>query len=435
MGMKAILIFAGKSTRFWPLAEKSFTSIVGKTLLEHQVNRLQDAGVKEIVLVGGAHNMRTAKSLFPKLQLIEQRDLELGMRGALLSALPKVSNSPVMLVSANDVLDPSAYRDLLKKFSSSSADGMLLARKVRTYFPGGYLTTKGKRITGIIEKPGAGKEPSKLVNIVAHIHRDPIALLGALKDTPKGADDGYERALTALCAAKKYEALAYEGSWQAVKYPWHLLPLLELLLPSLTRKVVPKSAKVHPSAVIDGSVVLGERVRVLPHATIVGPAYIGDDVVIGNNALIRQASIGERCVIGYNTEVVRSVIGCDVWTHSSYIGDSVIDDNVSFGGGTTIGNLRLDEGEVLSMVKGELLPTGQTKFGAIIGSGCRTGIHTCIAPGVKIGANTFTYANTLITTDIPENSFVKPVHSTIEVRPNKRPPPKPEARNVFKKQV
>ena len=39
----------------------------------------------------------------------------------------------------------------------------------RAYFPGGYLTLEGGRVTSVVEKPGAGNEPSDLVNLVAHV--------------------------------------------------------------------------------------------------------------------------------------------------------------------------------------------------------------------------------------------------------------------------
>jgi bifunctional UDP-N-acetylglucosamine pyrophosphorylase/glucosamine-1-phosphate N-acetyltransferase len=156
--------------------------------------------------------------------------------------------------------------------------------------------------------------------------------------------------------------------------------------------------------------------------------------VIGNNALVRGSSIGQRCVIGYNTEVVRSVIGDDVWTHSSYVGDSVLSDNVSLGAGTTTGNLRLDEAEISSLVKGESVGTGLDKFGTAVGEGARTGIHTCIGPGVKIGARSFVGSNALISQDIPDDSFVK-TSTAIDIRPNTKAPAKPADREKFKRKI
>ena len=55
--MKTLLLVAGRSRRFWPLAEKNLVSICGKTLLEHQIDRLKAAGCSDITLVSVAHNI------------------------------------------------------------------------------------------------------------------------------------------------------------------------------------------------------------------------------------------------------------------------------------------------------------------------------------------------------------------------------------------
>lgn len=426
--MKALLLLAGRSTRFWPLTEKTLFPICGKTLLEHQIERLKKGGCKEIVLVGGKHNLEEARVLFPDLQMIEQENLDLGMRGALLSALPHFPNDAVLIVGGNDVVEPDAYAQLLKV----KADGAILARKVSTYFPGGYLTVDGERIKGIVEKPGEGKEPSDLVNIVAHLHQSASALLDALQDVDESKDDGYEQALAKLFAAKDYRAVPYTGMWQAVKYPWHLLELLPLLLKDSTKPVIHKTADIHPTAVITGAVVIEEGVKVYPHATITGPCYIGKNSVIANNALVRGSSLGEHSIAGYSTEIKGSILHSHVWTHMNYVGDSILGRNVSLGGGTITGNLRLDEGEISSVVKNEKINTHLKKFGTVIGDNTRIGINVSINPGCKIGGQTFVSSGALVTSDIPEKSYAVMKNGTLEIRDNSTHVPTPEERANFR---
>lgn len=418
--MIAILIFAGRSTRFWPLKEKSFFRIAGRTLLEEQVKRLKAAGMKNIVLVCGAHNKKEAATLFPGLKLVEQKDLDLGMRGALLSALPSCKKEAVMVVSANDVIETSAYAALAARHKKIPARGLLLARKVKTYFPGGYLSVKSHRITSIVEKPEPGTEPSDLVNIVAHVHPDASVLLEALKKVKPTKDDGYEVALDTLFKTHHYDAVPYEGLWQAVKYPWHLLDLLPVFLPREGKPVIDTTAMIHKTAVVEGPVVIGKNVKVLAHASVIGPCFIGDGSIVANNALVRGSAVGEDCVVGYSTEVCRSILGHGVWTHMSYVGDSVLADGVSLGGGTITGNLRLDEKTISSEVSGKPVSTERGKFGAIMGAGCRTGIHSAIAPGIKIGENSFINSATMVTKDIPNRSFVKNKgKDELDIRENK----------------
>lgn len=433
--MQAILIFAGQSKRFRPLEEKSFFPVAGTTLIEEQVRRLKQGGIKDILLVAGAHNRGLAETIFPNMKIVEQENLALGMRGALLSALPHCKNGPVMVVSGNDLIESAAYATLLSKTRSMKKGGALLARSVDQYFPGGYLSVSKDSITGIIEKPAPGTEPSNLVNIVAHVHLSPSLLLDALKSVKPKNDDGYELALSILIKQEAYIAVPYIGVWQPVKYPWHMLLVLPLLLPTDTKPTIHKTASVHPSAVIEGSVIIGPRVRVFAHASVMGPCTIGEGTIIANNALVRGSSIGKNCVIGYNTEVARSVLGNDVWTHSSYVGDSVFGNNISLGAGTVTGNLRLDEGEISSMIDGGSVATGLSKFGAIVGDDCRLGIHSSVLPGMKIGAGSFISSAVTVGEDVPDGSFVKAGDSagSMKIRKNTQKAPGATARMKFKK--
>lgn len=430
--MKAILLIAGQSKRFWPLVEKSFFPVCGRSLLQIQVEHLKAAGITDITLVGGKHNLESAKALFPAMPTIEQEDLTLGMRGALLSALPNIGNEPVMIVGGNDVVDPQAYASLLTVASEKKVDGALLAKKVTTYFPGGYLKLNGERIETIVEKPGAGKEPSDLVTIVAHMHNDPQALLAELKQATSERDDGYEQALATLFQSKMYRAVPYEGLWTAVKYPWHLLALLERLLKEIPKPFIHPSATIHPSAIIEGNVVIGEGARIFAHATVVGPCVIGAKSIVANNALVRSSSIGEDCVVGFATEVKSSILASHVWTHMTYLGDSVIGSNVSFGGGSITGNLRLDEQEIASMVGEEKIPTGRTKFGVVVGDDCRLGVHTTYNPGIKIGTGTFVGSGVLVDRDIRAKSFVSVKSGELLIRENKTAVPRPEGRGKYR---
>ncbi len=420
--MNVILIVAGKSNRFWPLKEKNTFPICGTTLVEHQIELLKDIGCtsKEIIVVVGKHNRKEISEKIKDCKIVEQENLDRGMQGALESALQKVQCKEIFVVSGNDIIEKSALLRVIETGKKATIDGVLLAKRVSAYFPGGYIVSKGSRITKIVEKPGKGGEPSDLVNIVVHFHRDSQALLHALQKS-NGNDDGYEQAITSLLSTHNYQAATYNDSWFPVKYPWHLLDLLPQFLAKKTRSIHKKSS-IHPTAVIDGPVVISEGVKVLAHATIVGPCYIGPNSIIANNTLVRESSIGECCVVGFGTEVARSILANNVWTHMSYVGDSILANNVSLGGGTTTGNLRLDEREISSTVQGTTIPVGRIKAGSMIGEHCRLGIHTAIAPGVKIGENSFIESACYLTEDIPDDSFVTMKNGVCTIRKNREQP-------------
>lgn len=390
--MKVLLLAAGRSRRAKPIEDKNFLHFVGKTLIEHQLDALKAAGFEDILIVGGAHNLDRL-SQFGKT--IEQEDLDAGMAGAILAAEKHVQDEALVIVSSNDVVDSSAYQ-ALKSAMEGEADAYLLAVQQEDYFPGGYLELDGKRITNIVEKPGAGNEPSNLVNIVLHAHMQPQALFESLKNHSSDKDDHYEVAMAELMKTQNFEAVAYDGFWQPVKFPWHVLKLMRHFLPE--EQSISPDAQVAETATINGPVHIEAGARIFDNAVIQGPAYIGRDAIVANNALVRESSIAARSVVGYSTEVARSYVGEDSWFHSNYIGDSVIGDDCSFGAGAVCANLRLDEAEIAD--------SGLTKLGAILGDHIRIGVNTNLMPGVKIGSGSFIGSGLTLAEDIAAKKFV-----------------------------
>lgn len=410
--MKVVMLAAGRSKRMKPIEDKNFLSFLGKPLLVHQLEILKKAGINEVILVGGKHNLEKisgmAKTLKMKLQIVEQKNLELGMCGAVLAAKDLIKGEEVMVLSSNDVVEVKAFKLVMKAAEKGKADSYILGKKVVSYFPGGYLETdKNGYIKNIVEKPEPGTEPSDLVNLVVHVHKDANKLVKYLEKADSQKDDLYEQALAKMMRdGVKMLAVEYDGFWQPLKYPWHVHNVFTYLF-SQAEKRIAKSAKIAKGAIINGDVIIGENVKVFDGAVINGPCYIGDDTVVATNALVRDSNVGKNCVIGYITEVARSVLGDEVWTHSNYIGDSVIGNNVSFGAGAVTGNLRLDEKNVQVYYDGKKIDAHTNKFGAIIGNNVRVGVNTSLMPGIKIGSGSFIGSGIVVSEDIPEKSFAR----------------------------
>lgn len=431
--MKTLVLLAGQSTRFWPLKDKSLFPICGKTLVEWQIERLKAAGCDDIAIVANDENAPLVKKVLPHMEVFIQEDKDLGTRGALLSALPQIPKGPVMIVAGTDIVDTDGYKEVLRLAAQPGVDGVILGKHMETYFPGGYMTMQPDgRVTDIVEKPGEGNEPSSLVNIVVHVHNDYDALWDAMQTIPDPAGDGYSQTEQTLFATKNYRVAEYRGRWNAVKYPWHLLDMMEMFLKEKAKPFVHPTASIHPSAVIEGDVYIDEGTQVLPHAVINGPAYIGKDCEVRYGSIIRGGSMGDRCVIGAHSEIKGTVLHSDVWTHGTYLGDSVVGNNVSFGTGTVTANLRLDEGHVHSVVGGKKTSTGRIKFGAAVGNDVRVGMKVGINPGIKIGSNSMVSSGVLVTEDIHNNSYVVMKGGHMVARPTTTPVPRIDARDQFR---
>lgn len=155
-------------------------------------------------------------------------------------------------------------------------------------------------------------------------------------------------------------------------------------------------------------VLVGQNVTIHPSAVIEGPVKIGDDSIVGVGAYIRPYTIiGKHCVIGHATEVKHSILGdYVVLPHFNYVGDSVLGNHVHLGGGAVIANYRSDGGVIKN--------TGLTKFGAVIGNNVEIGARAILNPGTLIGDNVMIYPGAIVRDDVPANSIVK-YKQTLEI--------------------
>ena len=185
-----------------------------------------------------------------------------------------------------------------------------------------------------------------------------------------------------------------------IHHPWDLLKANEQVVAALPESLL--LGEVHPMAVIEGIVLIGEGTRILPGVFIEGNAIIGSNCKIGPNCYIRgNTSIGDGCHIGQSVEIKNCVILSKTNVgHLSYIGDSVLGEKVNLGAGTTTSNLRHDGKNHRSMVGGVLVDTGRRKFGTIIGDGVHTGINTSIYPGRKLWPHTSTRPAQVVQKDL-----------------------------------
>ena len=409
--MQVILLAAGQSTRLDPIADKNTLEFAGRPLIEHQVSALKQAKLRDIAVVANKFNIEKIAEILKKyknVEVVEQTKLADGMAGGVLAGAGVVKHKNIMVMSTNDVFDQSLFDEIIKTSKTKGVDGVIAGKKMETYFPGGYLKfEKDGFITDIIEKPAEGKEPSKFVNLVCHVYNDFPKFIDYLKKSKAKADGRYEDALDKYIKKGKAKILIqkYNGTWQAIKYPWDVFKLMNHFLNNQELKI-DKTAKVAKTAIIEGAVVIGPNVKVFDYAVIKGPAYIGEESIVATNCLIRESMIGRHCVIGFSTEVTRSYLNHDVWCHNNYVGDSIIDHNVSFGSGAVLGNLRFDEEPVKITIKNKRIDSGTNKFGAIIGNGTRLGINASTNPGIKIGKNCFVGGGVHVNRDLPDEKMV-----------------------------
>jgi len=438
--MKIVILAGGKSERIKPFYEKPLLKFCGKSLIYHQLEILFEAGARDFLIIGSEKNLDPIKIEAEKFAENQsgvavdfgKQVIDHGSAGALKSVEMEQffctgKDQGALIVSSNDILELSAYTGLLNTVEKNPGCSVIVGQQVNSYFPGGYLMiNSADELLKIVEKPGPGNEPSDLINIVAHYHPSAETMMDFVSKATSQTDDIYETALDDMIrAGHKIKVSHYSGKWQPIKYPWHIYDAAKILFEKEIRLRVKKGHSLiaedlekAESAVIKGEVIIEPGVKIFENSVVAGPAYLGANSVVANNALVRESFLGEGSVAGFTTEIARSYLGDKVWTHSNYIGDSIIGSNVSFGAGTVTGNLRLDEASVKIIIKDQKVDSGRQKIGLLVGNDVRVGINVSFMPGVKIGAGSMIGAGIVVAKDIDEKKFVSGEIGDIVIKEN-----------------
>ncbi|MBN1784234.1 MAG: hypothetical protein JW815_00645, partial [Candidatus Bathyarchaeota archaeon] len=109
-------------------------------------------------------------------------------------------------------------------------------------------------------------------------------------------------------------------------------------------------------------------------------------------------------------------------------------DNCLFGAGTVTANFRFDEKNVQIWVGNMRVDSGTNKLGAIIGDNCKTGINSCLEPGVKIGPQSIVGPNVDLQSDLePETIIV--INKNSHVKTKNRIPISSESKEQLMKNL
>lgn len=402
--MQAVILAAGESTRTKPLTEtkpKAMLTVANKAILDHQLEMLDSEHVHEIVIVTGHYKEKLEEHIrnnYPKLnvKLVEQIERK-GTAHALGQCKDLITEDFIMLYG--DILFDSSLLDMAVQKYKETNEQVLTSTKVDNPSDYGILSVEGDDVRQIIEKPE--NPATNLANLGIYILKPEIfEAIDKTQESERGEYELTESLQIMLDEGKKIKYVDYEGYLHHITYPWDLLDLNEHFLKQLNYG--DKRGTIEQGVMIKGDLEVGGGTIIKSGTYIEGPAVIGKNSIVGPNAYIRPfTSIGDNCYVGGCCEVKDSIVmdGTHI-AHLCYVGDSILSENVNFSGGTITANLRHDEVNVKSMVKGELVDTGRRKFGTVVGEGAKTGIGTKINPGRKIWPGKTTMPGEIITKDI-----------------------------------
>ena len=182
-----------------------------------------------------------------------------------------------------------------------------------------------------------------------------------------------------------------------IQYPWDYLKAIKNILDNyvLESKISP-SAKISKTTVIEGPCIIEENVVIDDFCKIKGPIFIGKGSFVGMGSLVRNCMFGEKTSIGFNCEISKSYFsGHTEIAHHNVILDSVIGENVWFGGYSGTANVLLTKKNVKYQINDTLVDTGINHFGAVVGDNSAVGAAVIILPGRQIPPNSTIQAGTI----------------------------------------
>lgn len=194
-------------------------------------------------------------------------------------------------------------------------------------------------------------------------------------------------------------------------YPWEVLPEIGDFILKLGQTLSEEEYD-HPSE----DVWIAKSAKVAPTACINGPVIIGKEAEVRHCAFIRgKAIIGEGAVVGNSTELKNVILFNKVQVpHYNYVGDSILGYKAHMGAGSITSNVKSDK--KLITIKGIDTPidTGIKKIGAFLGDNVEVGCGSVLNPGTIVGRNSNIYPLSSVRGCVPSGSIYKNGNEVVE---------------------
>ncbi len=433
--MLAIAILAaGKGTRMKSDLPKVLHSLAGKSLIERVLSCTQGLKPNHRFMVIGHQAKKVEESLknYQNLDFVLQQPQN-GTGHAIQQLIPKLKGfKGELLVLNGDVplLKESTLSSLLKFHKGSNASVTFLSASLDS--PTGYgrvFANKSGLVKEIIEDRDCDDEQreNKLINagIYCFDWQQLLDVLSLLSNKNSQKEIYLTDTIGLLKKALHYEVddpLEIKGindRYQLSECEQHIQEKLKSFWMGKGVSFVDptsctlseeshfgKDVIIEPQTHFRGKCTIGNGCHLGPGSIItnstlaenilaihsfINEATIGENVSIGPFAHIRpESNICDHSKIGNFVEIKKSSIGEGTKiNHLSYVGDSILGNNINIGAGTITANFN-----------------GRNKHQTEIGDHSNTGANSVLIAPIKIGSNVTIGAGSTISEDIPDKSLV-----------------------------
>ncbi len=361
--MKAVVLSGGKATRLRPLTcntSKVMIPVLNRPFLQHLVGYLKRHEIVDITLAMGRIPNEVESyfgdgSRFDATIEYSTESVPLGTAGAVKNA-ERLLDRPFVVFNGDVFtdIDLTAMMDVHQRRGAIATLALTPVDDPTAY--GVVETDDEGRVTRFLEKPSRDEVTSNLINAGIYILRPDI-----LNYIPPNAFVMFERDVFPSVLERGETVCAYSSDdyWIDIGTPERYLRLNHDLL---GRDIGPRGLKfegrhdIHPSAQIEGPVLIGNGCHVASNCAIEGPTVLGNGCRVGEGVVILNSLLWQDCQIGSGARLLHSILAssCHVG-RESLLDSCVLGDNVTIGSGN-----RLPQGA--RIWPDRLIPAGAISF-------------------------------------------------------------------------
>lgn len=199
--------------------------------------------------------------------------------------------------------------------------------------------------------------------------------------------------------------------FEGTTYPWEVLPKISQFILTLGATLSPDEYEKRGD-----NIWIAKSAKVAPTAFINGPAIIGKESEIRHCAFIRgNAIVGEGAVVGNSTELKNVILFNKVQVpHYNYVGDSILGFKSHMGAGSITSNVKSDKTLITIMANDTKIETNLKKMGAILGDNVEVGCNSVLNPGTVIGKYSNIYPLSMVRGFVKDHSIYKNKNEIVE---------------------
>ncbi|MFA9432132.1 bifunctional UDP-N-acetylglucosamine diphosphorylase/glucosamine-1-phosphate N-acetyltransferase GlmU [Egicoccus sp. AB-alg2] len=433
----AVVLAAGKGTRFRSDLAKVLHRAAGRTLVGHVLEALRPLGLGQVVVVVGHQAEDVTASVqasdLPGLTTVVQEEQH-GTGHAVQVAMPALADDVdrVLVLPGDTPLLTAPTLERLLAAAQGSTAAMLTARLEDPTGYGRVLRDADGNVTGIVEQRDATDAQRAIDEINAGMYvvaRDHlVAALGQL-DTDNDQGELYLTDVVGILAGKGEPVAAFVTSEDEVagvndrrqladaaavlrrRHLDHLMTEVGVSVadPATTHLDVDvevgRDAVLLPGTILESGTRIGERAVVGPNSHLTA-CQVGNDATV-HSTRATEAVIGEHASVGPFTHLrpgtrlgVKSKAGAFVETKNAQIGDGSKVPHLAYLGDATVG-------EQVNIACGVITVNydGFTKSHTTIEDGAFVGCDTMLVAPVTVGSGAFVAAGSTLTDDVPADAL------------------------------